>query len=145
MNRVFSRTDLGLLLLRVMLGIVFAFHGAQKLFGWFGGYGLSGTAGWMDGIGIPLPTLSALLAGLSELGGGLVLLGGLGFAWALPPLAFTMLVAVTVGHAGKGFAAQSGGFEYPLTLLVAVAALWLTGPGRLVLPLAVPRTREAHA
>ena len=145
MSRWNRHPDLGLLLLRAMLGVVFAFHGCQKLFGWFGGYGLTATAGWMEGIGIPLPTLSALLAGLSELGGGLVLLSGLGFTLALPPLVFTMAIAVLVGHAGKGFSNQAGGFEYPLTLLVAVAALWLTGPGKLVLPFGRRSTEGARA
>lgn len=134
MNRLLHHPDLGLFLLRAMLGIVFVFHGSQKLFGLFGGYGLSGTAQWMGSIGIPLPTVSALLAGLSELIGGLVLITGVGFAWVLPPLAFTMLVAVLTGHAGKGFSIQNGGYEYPLTLMVAVVALLLLGPGRLALP-----------
>ena len=56
-------TDFGLLLMRIMIGVVFVFHGGQKLFGLFGGYGLEGTAGWMESVGIPLPMLSATLAG----------------------------------------------------------------------------------
>jgi putative oxidoreductase len=126
-------TDLGLLLLRLMLGIVFVYHGAQKLFGWFGGYGLEGTSQWMGSIGIPMPLVSTTLAALSEFGGGLVLITGLFFRPMMIPLFFTMLVAAFVGHAGKGFSAQAGGNEYALTLAVAVLALFFTGPGRLAL------------
>ncbi|MFM1871953.1 MAG: hypothetical protein RL398_1375 [Planctomycetota bacterium] len=121
--------NLGLFALRAVLAVVFLFHGSQKLFGAFGGYGLDGTAQWMGSIGIPLPFVSALLAALSETLGGVALLTGVAFRTTLIPLALTMLVAAFVGHAGKGFSAQAGGNEYALTLLVAIVALILTGPG----------------
>ena len=128
--------DLGLFLIRAMLGVVFVFHGGQKLFGLFGGYGLEGTAGWMESVGIPLPLVSATLAGAAEFFGGLALLSGLGarlFAFAL---ALTMVVAsLTL----SGFDAQAGGMEYPLTLAFVAAGLVLTGPGRLCLSLPFPR------
>jgi putative oxidoreductase len=124
---------LGLFLIRAMLAVVFLFHGSQKLFGAFGGYGLDGTAQWMGTVGIPMPWISALLASLSETLGGLALLTGLAFRPVLVPLVFTMFVAAFVGHAGKGFSAQSGGMEYPLTLAVVVLGLLFTGPGKLSL------------
>ncbi len=127
--------DLGLLLARLMLGTVFFFHGAQKLFGWFGGYGLEATAGWMESIGIPLPGLSAALAGGTELLGGLALAAGALHRPAAAALAFTMFVAAST-H--TGFSAQAGGMEYPLTLGVVALALALTGPGRLALALPTP-------
>lgn len=123
----------GLFAIRAMLAVVFVFHGAQKLFGAFGGYGLDGTAQWMGSIGIPLPWLSALAASLAELLGGLALLTGLWFRPLLIPLFGTMLVAAFVGHAGKGFDAQHGGMEYPLTLAIVVLGLIATGPGDLAL------------
>jgi putative oxidoreductase len=58
-------TDTGLFLIRTVLAAVFVFHGSQKLFGWFGGYGIEGTAGWMETVGIPFPTVSALMAGIT--------------------------------------------------------------------------------
>ena len=126
-----TRQDLGLLAMRLMAGTVFVFHGAQKLFGWFGGYGLDGTAGFMEQLGLPLPFLSALLAGLAEFVGGLALISGLGVRLSAAPLAFTMLVGAFVAH--DGFSIQSGGMEYALTLAVFAAGLGLTGPGSLVL------------
>jgi putative oxidoreductase len=134
-----SRHDLGLLLLRAMLAVVFLFHGAQKVFGWFGGGGLEGMAGYLDSLGMPLPFVGAVLASGTELVGGLALLTGRFQRLLAAPLAFTMLVAAST-H--SGFAAQTGGMEYPLTLAVAVIALGLTGPGRLVLP--IPRTAVAR-
>ena len=129
MNRL-HQPALGLFLIRAMLAAVFLLHGSQKLFGAFGGYGLDGTAQWMGSIGIPLPWLSALLASLSETLGGLALLTGFAFRPVLVPLTFTMLVAAFVGHAGKGFSAQAGGMEYPLTLAIMVLGLVFTGPGK---------------
>ncbi|MBK8974568.1 MAG: DoxX family protein [Planctomycetes bacterium] len=125
------RADLGLLLARAFVGLVFAFHGSQKLFGWFGGYGLEATGQWMESIGIPFGTVSALLAGAAELGGGLLLIAGLLQPLVAVPLVVTMLVAALTAH--QGFAAQAGGMEYPLTLAFVTAGLGLTGAGRFAL------------
>jgi putative oxidoreductase len=134
------RTDLGLLLVRLMVGVVFVFHGSQKLFGAFGGYGLEATADWMGSIGIPFPLASAVAAGLAELCGGLALIAGFGQRLLAIPLTFTMLVAAST-H--EGFSAASGGMEYALVLAVAVAGLGLLGPGRFALRL--PRTSPSLA
>jgi putative oxidoreductase len=123
-----SRTDLGLFLIRLMPGLVFVFHGSQKLFGAFGGGGLSGTASSFAGLGIPLPWVGALLSGLVELLGGLALLTGVGLRPLATLLAANMLVASFAAH--SGFSAQQGGMEYPLTLAFVAAGLALTGPGR---------------
>lgn len=125
------RVDLALLVMRLMVGIVFVFHGSQKLFGLFGGYGITGTAGWMESLGIPLPLVSATLAGAAEFFGGIALVTGVGQRLLAVPLAFTMLVAATTAH--SGFDATSGGMEYPLTLAAVVAGLGLLGPGRFAL------------
>ena len=124
-------TDLGLLAMRVMLAVVFAFHGSQKLFGWFGGHGIEGTAGFFEKIGIPFPTASVVMAGGTELFAGVAL--GLGILTRLSGagLFVTMMVAAFAAH--TGFSAQSGGMEYPLVLGVFSAGLALTGPGRLAL------------
>lgn len=124
-----TRTDLGLLALRLMIGAVFAFHGAGKLFGWFGGYGIEGTAGFFESLGIPFPVLSVVVAGATEFFGGLLLITGFGMRLVAAPLAFTMLVASFTAHGGA-FSSQAGGMEYSLTLAVAAAALGLLGPGR---------------
>lgn len=132
-NATWTTTDIGLLLIRVMVGVVFVFHGSQKLFGLFGGFGISGTADWMASIGIPFATVSALLAGSAEFFGGLALLTGVAVRWAAVPMVFTMIVACVTAHAG-GFSAQAGGMEYPLTLAFVLAGLGLTGAGRFTLP-----------
>jgi putative oxidoreductase len=123
--------DLGLLSIRLLTGLVFVVHGSQKLFGLFGGYGLAGTAGWMESIGLPFPMLSATLAGSTELIGGLALLTGFGQRLLAWPLAFTMLVASLTAH--SGFDAAAGGMEYPLLLVFVTAGLGLTGPGSFAL------------
>lgn len=123
------RSDLSLLALRLMAGTVFVFHGAQKLLGLFGGHGIAGTAGWMESIGIPFPTLSATLAGGTELLGGLALLTGLFARAAGVPLAFTMLVGALTAH--SGFDAAQGGMEFPLAMASIALAIALAGPGRL--------------
>ncbi len=138
--------DLGLFLIRAVLALVFVFHGSQKLFGWFGGYGIEGTAQWMASIGIPFPTLSVVLAGSTELFGGLALLaGGLAGRLATAPMAFTMVVAVLSAHR-SAFDARAGGMEFALTLGVVLAGLGLIGMGRVGLPALIARLRgEATA
>jgi putative oxidoreductase len=126
-----TMTDTGLLGMRVMLGVVFMFHGSQKLFGCFGGSGIEGFAGFLDSLGIPLPTLNAYMAGGAEFFGGLSLLIGVGSRLMSVPLTITMLVAAFT--VGKGFNVLTGGMEYPLTLAVVAAGLGLIGPGRLTL------------
>jgi putative oxidoreductase len=135
-SRLFNRlvsTDTGLapLAVRVPVGIIFVAHGGQKLFGWFGGYGLAGTAQWMDSIGLHPGTLLAALAGGAEFFGGLALLLGLLVRPASVALAFTMLVAIFSVHIGKGLFLSNGGFEYGLALLAVTVALFISGGGRL--------------
>ena len=126
-------TDAGLapLAIRVPLGIIFAAHGAQKLFGWFGGYGLNGTAQWMDSIGLHPGLLLALLAGGAEFFGGLALLVGLLVRPSSAALAFTMLVAIFSVHISNGLFLSNNGFEYALAMLAATVSLTISGAGRL--------------
>lgn len=129
-------TDIGLLMIRGILGIVFLFHGSQKLFGAFEGPGIRGFASLLDGQGIPSPFAAAVLSGGTEFFGGLLVLLGLWLRIAVIPMVANMLVAVVVVHSGA-FSVQNEGMEYALTLAVVLAALGLTGPGRfsvLVLP-----------
>jgi putative oxidoreductase len=123
----------GPLALRVPVGIVFAAHGAQKLFGWFGGYGLGGTAQWMDSIGLSPGVLMTLLAGGAEFFGGLLLVLGLLVRPAAASLAIAMGVAAVVVHGDKGFFLSSNGYEYALSLLAVSVSLLLSGGGRLSL------------
>ena len=140
LNRLIS-TEPGLapLVVRVPLGIIFLAHGAQKLFGWFGGYGLAGTAQWMDSIGLHPGTVLALLAGGAEFFGGLALLLGLLVRPASVALGFTMLVAIFSVHIGKGLFLSNGGFEFGLALLASTIALFISGAGRLSLDGALAR------
>ena len=135
-NRLIDRvvsTDAGWapLALRIPVGVVFSAHGAQKLFGLFGGYGLDGTGQWMDSIGIHPGHLMALLAGSAEFFGGLALLFGLLVRPAAAVLAFTMIVAIFSVHISKGLFMANNGYEYALALLAVTAALLISGAGRL--------------
>lgn len=128
----FDRRDLGLLLLRLGTGGVLAAHGAQKLFGWFGGHGLAGTSGWMESIGYAPGRLSAMAAGIAETGGGALLALGLATPAAGAAAAGAMAGAAAV-HVPQGFFAQEGGYEYAAALGLTAAGLAVTGPGRLSL------------
>ena len=121
------------LVLRVPVGIILVAHGAQKLFGWFGGYGLEGTGKWMASVGLNPGVPMALLAGSAEFFGGLALLLGLLVRPAAAVLAFTMLVAIFSVHITKGLFLADGGYEYALALLAVVASLLVSGAGRLSL------------
>jgi putative oxidoreductase len=121
------------LALRLPIGITFAAHGAQKLFGWFGGYGLAGTGQWMDSIGLSPGYLMALLAGGAEFFGGLALVIGLLVRPAAAALAFAMLVAIFAVHFANGLFMSNNGYEFGLALLAASVSLLLSGGGRLSL------------
>lgn len=116
--------------LRVPVGIIFAAHGAQKLFGWLGGYGLEGTGQWMASIGLAPGYLMALLAGGAEFFGGLALVVGLLVRPAAASLAFAMLVAIFSVHIDKGLFMANNGYEYGLALFAASLSLLLSGAGR---------------
>lgn len=122
--------EYGLLLLRIVVGLLFAAHGAQKLFSWFGGGGPQGTAGFFASVGYRGPALLAIVVGLSELGGGLLLAAGLLTPLAAFLLATVMLNAIATVVFPKGLL---GGWELELTLLTVVIALTATGPGELSL------------
>ncbi|MGH9022107.1 MAG: DoxX family protein [Acidimicrobiia bacterium] len=121
--------DFGLLLLRVLVGLLLAGHGAQKLFGWFGGSGLAPVRGFLASLGYPAAGRMAIVAGASEVGGGLLLASGLLMPVAGAVLVGTMLNAGAV-HLGKGLWSAKGGYEYPLVLAGVAAALAFTGAGR---------------
>ncbi|WP_417350069.1 DoxX family protein [Ferrimonas sp.] len=121
------------LILRVPTGLILAAHGAQKLFGWFGGYGLEGTGQWMASIGLAPGYLMALMAGSAEFFGGLALALGLLTRPAALVSAFTMLVAMFSVHIGNGLFMSNNGYEYALTLAVVSLALTLQGGGRFAL------------
>lgn len=118
------------LALRIPVGIIFVAHGAQKLFGWFGGHGLDGTGQFFGSVGLNPGYLMALLAGLAEFVGGLALVAGLLVRPAAAALAFAMLIAIFAVHWSKGFFAASGGYEYALALFAASLSLLFSGAGR---------------
>ena len=112
--------DIGLLLLRLTTGLTVAAHGAQKLFGWFGGPGLDGTAQFFAALGVGPGRRHALLAASVEIGAGLFLTLGLVTPFPAAAIITMMLVGAVSVHVKNGFFAQNGGYEY--ALLVAVAA-----------------------
>lgn len=115
------------------MGIIFAAHGAQKLFGWFGGYGLEGTGAWMDSIGLSPGVLMAFLAGAAEFFGGLALILGLLTRPAAAALAFAMLVAIFSVHFENGLFMSNNGYEFGLALLAASVSLLFSGSGKISL------------
>ncbi|WP_289141130.1 DoxX family protein [uncultured Brevibacillus sp.] len=125
--------DLGLLIIRLVIGLLFVGHGAQKLFGWFGGYGLKGTGGWLDSIGVKPGVAMALVAGLGELVGGLLFATGVGFWAGAILIAITMLVAIVKVHGQNGLWVTQNGYEYNLALIAVAIGLALVGPGTYVL------------
>ncbi|HEU4965425.1 MAG TPA: DoxX family protein [Bacilli bacterium] len=125
--------NLGLLIIRLIIGLTFAGHGAQKLFGWFGGHGLKGTGGWLESIGVKPGVLMALLAGLAELLGGLAFAAGVLVPWAAAAIVLTMLVAIFTVHGKNGYWSTQNGFEYNLALIAVAIGVALIGPGAYVL------------
>lgn len=128
-----TQAGYGLTLLRVIAGVTFAAHGSQKLFGWFGGYGLAGVGQWMESIGLAPGYLMALLAGSAEFFGGLALIVGLLVRPATAVLAVTMLVAIVTVHLANGFFMSNNGYEFALALLAISLAVMIEGAGKLSL------------
>ena len=121
--------DIGLLILRVVIGLILVAHGAQKLFGWFGGPGLKGFTGWMASMGLKPARIWGLTGALSEFGGGILLALGLLSPVGTLAIIGAMLMAIGLAHWSKGFWGSKGGYEYPLVLLIISAVLGLVGPG----------------
>lgn len=119
------------LALRVPASIIFMAHGAQKLFGAFGGYGLEGTGQWMTSIGLEPGYLMALLAGSAEFFGGLAILIGLLVRPAAAVLTIAMLVAIFAVHIGNGLFLSNNGYEFGLALLAISVSLLVSGGGAL--------------
>src|SRR3954469_2963634 len=121
--------DTGVFLLRIVIGLFFAGHGAQKLFGWFGGHGIEGTGGFFHSLGYRPGKAFAAVGGLSEFFGGLVLALGL-----FTPLAAAMIIGVMFNaamsvHVKHGLWVTEGGIEYPLVVAAVAAGIAFAGPG----------------
>jgi putative oxidoreductase len=121
--------NIGLLVMRVVIGLVLGGHGVQKLFGWFGGHGLAKTGQAFGAVGYRPGMLFALVAGATEAGGGLLLALGLLTPLAAAAIIGTMLNAALSAHVKKGFWLANGGYEYTLALGAAAAGLGFTGAG----------------
>ncbi|CAM3145100.1 DoxX family protein [Pseudomonas floridensis] len=134
-----SRAGYGLTILRVIVGIAFIAHGSQKLFGAFGGYGLEGTAQYMESLGLTPGYLMALLSGGAEFFGGLGLLLGLLARPAAALVTVLLLVAIFTVHIGNGFFMANNGYEYALALLGGALAVLIEGAGRLSLDRVIAR------
>ena len=120
----------GILFLRVVLGSIMAAHGAQKLFGWFGGGGPRGTADGFTQLRFRAPLLLALAAGLAEFGGGLLIAAGLLTPLAALAITVVMLNAIGTVHWPNGFWNTRGGYEFNLLVLTAAVAIAATGAAR---------------
>ena len=121
--------DIGLILARAVFGLLMAAHGAQKLFGWFGGYRITGTGGFLEKLGFRPGRVFATAVGLSEFGGGLLV--ALGFLGPIGPalvLAVMIVAAISV-HWRNGLFVMSNGIEVPLLYAAGMTTLALTGPG----------------
>ena len=121
--------EFGLLLLRLVVGALFIGHGTQKLFGWFGGYGVEGTGGFLESLGYRPGKPYAILGGVAEAGGGLLLFLGL-----FTPLAAALLIAMMINaifavHVENGAWAQNNGYEYPLVVAITAGAIALGDGG----------------
>jgi putative oxidoreductase len=119
--------------LRLVAGVIFTAHGAQKLFAWFGGYGLDATGQWMESIGLAPGYALAVMAGSAEFIGGIFLVVGLLIRPTSAVLAITMLVAIFSVHINNGLFMSNNGYEFSLALLAISVSLLLSGAGKLSL------------
>lgn len=134
-----TRANWGITFLRIAIGVIFAAHGSQKLFGLFGGYGLTGTAQWMESIGLAPGLLMALMSGGAEFFGGLAFLFGLLVRPAAAVLSITLVVAILSVHIHNGLFMANNGYEFALALLGGTVAVLLEGAGKLSLDRVIAR------
>ena len=125
--------DTGILIIRLFFGLAIAAHGAQKLFGWFGGHGIKASGAMFQSIGFRPGVVFATAAGLTEMGGGLLLALGLFTPFGAAGVISTMLVAMISVHLKNGFFAMGNGIELPFLYRVAALGIAFTGPGALSL------------
>ncbi|MEM1502513.1 DoxX family protein [Domibacillus sp. 8LH] len=126
--------DLGLLIIRLVIGLTFVGHGAQKLFGWFGGTGITGTGSWLESIGIKEGAkVWATLAGLFEFIGGLLFAAGFLTWLGAIMIVIVMIDAIFAVHGKNGYWMTNGGFEYNLVLIATAMGVALIGPGEYAL------------
>lgn len=128
-----TEESLSALPLRLIAGLIFTAHGAQKLFAWFGGYGLEGTGQWMESIGLAPGYLMALMAGSAEFFGGLLLIVGFLTRPTSFVLAVTMIVAIFTVHIDNGLFMSNNGYEFGLALFAISISLIFSGAGKLSL------------
>jgi putative oxidoreductase len=134
MDHFDSMANLGLLIIRLVVGITFIGHGCQKLFGWFGGAGVSNTGEWLESIGIkPGGKIWAVLAGLFELVGGIFFAAGELTSLGAILIIIIMIDAIVTVHGRNGYWLTNNGFEYNMVLIAVTAGVALVGPGDYVL------------
>lgn len=125
--------NLGLLIIRLIFGLSFARHGSEKLFGWFGGHGIKGTAGFFESIGLKPGLPMAILAAVGETLGGLLFAAGIFMPVAAILIVGAMVVAIATVTGKNGFMITAGGYEYNLAIIAVAVGIYLTGPGAYVL------------
>jgi putative oxidoreductase len=118
-----------MLILRVVVGLLFVGHGSQKLFGWFGGHGIEGTAGFLESLGYRPARQHAIAAGLTEALGGALLVIGLATPFAAAAIIGVMINAIATVHGTKGLWLTEGGYEYNAVLIAACVAIAVGGAG----------------
>lgn len=131
-------SDYGLLILRLMLGVLFVAHGGQKFFGWFGGAGIQRHSGWLGSMGLRPGWFWAWVNALAEFGGGVLLVLGVLTPVAAAAIASTMVMAIAKVHWPKGFWNNNGGYEFHLLVIAASLAIGLIGPGAFSLAALLP-------
>lgn len=125
--------DIGLLTVRLVIGLLFIGHGAQKMFGWFGGYGLKGTGGWLESIGVKPGVLMAFMVALFEIVGGLSFALGLWLPVGAALIVITMIGGIVTVHGKNGLWATAGGYEYNVVLIAIAVGVALIGAGEYAL------------
>lgn len=130
--------NVGLLIIRLVVGLTFMGHGTQKLFGWFGGAGPQNTGKWLESLGIQSRgTFFAVAAGLFELVGGLLFAAGFMTLIGSTLIVIVMIDAIIAVHGPNGYWMDRGGFEYNLVLIAVVIGIALVGPGQFTYPFSI--------